>query len=189
MKKSFVCVALVFAIALILSACSSTPKNEGDSSKSLLSNAPAWVKNSGKSDGKNICAAVGMDTSEETITDDLDFATNRARTELARQTGVVINASFKDEREKAKTNGQRGGQEAIIDAAIQDVNNKLVAFSTRQDAWDNGKQLYVLVCIETEKFLDLVKSMQNMDEETYTHVFERATKQWDELRKRADEKK
>ena len=189
MKKSFVCVALVFAIALILSACSSTPKNEGDSSESLLSNAPAWVKNSGKSDGKNICAAVGMDTSEETITDDLDFATNRARTELARQTGVVINASFKDEREKAKTNGQRGGQEAIIDAAIQDVNNKLVAFSTRQDAWDNGKQLYVLVCIETEKFLDLVKSMQNMDEETYTHVFERATKQWDELRKRADEKK
>lgn len=173
---------LFIAALMILPGCGSSNAKGGNNS--LLAGAPEWVRKSGYGNSDKICAAVGMDTSADTITDDLDYATDRARTELGKQLGIVIKAVHKDYRAKTKGQGMRDDEEKVVDASIGEVNNITVSGSQRVDAWDNGKQLYALVCIDFAKFANAIKDMKNMSEELKAAITERAEKEWDELRNR-----
>jgi len=187
MKKSIVLTVLVFVLALVMSSCGSAPQK-----KSKIDLGPDFAKGSKYWPANKICAAYGQDTTPETVNTDIDDATQSGRVELAREMKVVVNAVHKDYHEKLKAKGGRYDEAAIVDASVSQVIDVTVSGSERVDADTtlNGDvdMVWVLVCIDREKFINAIKNAQDLSEALKDEILERATNEWDELLKKNDKK-
>ena len=185
MKKSIVLAALVFVLALVMSSCGSAPQK-----KSKIDLGPDFAKGSKYWPANKICAAYGQDTTPESVNTDIDDATQSGRVELAREMKVVVNAIHKDYRRKIKAKGGRDDESATVDASIGQTIDTLVAGSERIDADTtlNGDvdMVWVLVCIDHEKFINAIKNAQDIDEALKEEIMQRATNEWDELLKKSE---
>ncbi len=189
MKKSIVLTVLVFVLALVMASCGSASAPQ---KKSKIDLGPDFAKGSKYWPANKICAAYGQDTTPETVNTDIDDATQSGRVELAREMKVVVNAVHKDYHEKLKAKGGRYDEAAIVDASVSQVIDVTVSGSERVDADTtlNGDvdMVWVLVCIDREKFINAIKNAQDLSEALKDEILERATNEWDELLKKNDKK-
>lgn len=192
MKKGLISTVLFLTLIAIISACGSSPQTgeQATKRKSILDkDTPIWVRTMEHADGSKVCAVDGQDTTEDSIMEDMNYAEDGARTKLGKSMETIVNASYEDYSKKMKASGNRYDERNIETAGIADTLNQVVAGAKRVDAWDNGKSVWVLVCIETEKFDAAIKNMNSMSEGLKEAVTQRAHNKWEELRKRAEEDK
>ena len=179
MKKSIVLTVLVLVLSLLMSSCGSAPQKKGK-----LSLGPDFAKGSKYWPAGKICAATGENATQDDIDQDLDYTTQEARKELARQMGVVIDAIYKDYNRKITAKGGRSDEGAKVDASVQRVKDMMVSGSERVDADTTESQVWVLVCFDTEKFRDAIKNSNELSEQLKDEIMARATSEWDELLKK-----
>ena len=192
MKRFLVSAVFVFTLIVMLSACGSSPQTgeQATTRKSILDkDTPLWVRTQEHSDGQKVCAAEGQDTTEDTIMEGMNYAEDGARIKLGKSMESIVNAEYDDYSRKVKAQGGRDDERVIETAGIAQTLNQLVAGARRVDAWDDGKRVWVLVCIDTEKFDAAIKSMNAMSEGLKEAVVQRAHNKWEELRKRAESEK
>ena len=190
MKRSIVSTVLLFVVTIMTVACGSSPQTgeQATTRKSILDkDTPIWVRTQEHSDGQKICAAEGQDTTEDTIMEDMNYAEDGARIKLAKSMESIVNAEYDDYSRKIEANGGRDDERVIETAGISQTLNQMVAGARRVDAWDDGKRVWVLVCIETEKFDAAIKNMNSMSEALKEAVVKRAHNKWEELRQRSKE--
>ena len=185
MKKSIVVTVLVLVLSLVMSACGSAPQNGNEpQKKGKISLGPDFTKGSKYWPSGKICASAGENASEESIDQDLDYTTQEARKELARQMGVVVNAVYKDYNRKLTAKGGKSDEGAKVDVSIQRVSDMMVSGSDRYDADTTDSMVWVLVCFDKDKFRDAIKNSKDLSEELKEEIMERATNEWDELLKK-----
>lgn len=189
MKKSIVLTVLVLVLSLVMSSCGSAPQNgETQHKKSKIDLGPDFAKGSKYWPSGKLCAAAGKDTTEDSVNLDIDDATQSGRSELAREMKTVVNAIHKDYHRKLKAKGARADEEAVVDASVLQTLDVLVSGAERvdSDTTVNGNQdmVWVLVCIDTEKFRDAIKNSKQLSEELQDEIMARATSEWDELLKK-----
>ena len=185
MKKSIVSTILVLALSLIMFSCGSTPQNGGESQKSRgkLSLGPDFTRGSKYWPSGKICASAGEKATSDNIDQRLDYATQEARKDLAREFRVVIEAVYKDLNNEITAKGGSYDESAKLDKSIHRVSDFMLSGTERYDADTTEDMVWVLVCCDREKFRDAIQNSTDLSEELKEAIMERATKEWDELSK------
>jgi len=179
MKKSIVLTVLVLVLSLVMSSCGSAPQKGGK-----IERGPEFTRGAKYWPAGKICASAGESATQETITRDETRAIGKGRTELARQMGVVVNAISKDYARKITAKGGRADESATVDASIQQVFDRMVAGAEMYDSDTTATEIWVLVCIDTEKFHNAIKNSEQLSKDLQDEVMARATSEWDELLKK-----
>ena len=190
MKKLIVSAVLVFVVTIMMIACGSSPKTgeEATTRKSILSkDTPIWVRTQDYSDGKKVCVSAALSTKEDTIIEDMDSAERIGRDKIGESMQTLVNSEFDDYYQRVAAQGGRNDERATEYGAVAQTINQLVNGARRVDTWDDGKRVFVLVCIETEKFDDAIKNMNNMSENLKEAVVKKAHNKWEEIRQRSQE--
>ncbi len=190
MKRSIVSTVLLFVVTIMTVACGSSPQTgeQATTRKSILSkDMPIWVRTQDYSDGKKVCVSSALSTTEDTIIEDMDSAERAGRIKLGESMQTLVNSEFDDYYQRVSAQGGRNDERAIEYGGVAQTINQLVNGARRVDTWDDGKRVFVLVCIETEKFDDAINSMKNMSENLKEAVIKRAHNKWEEIRQRSKE--
>lgn len=177
MKKLIVSTVLVFVVTIMMIACGSAPQT------GKIERGPEFTRGSKYWPSGKICASAGWAATPETITRDEARAVARARDELARQMGTVVNNIAKDYAREITARGGRADESVTIDKSIQDVKNLMVAGSEMYDSDTTATEIWVLVCINQEKFYDAIRKSESLSKELQEEIVSRAKEEWDELLK------
>ena len=184
MKKSIISTLFVFAVSMFLASCGSAPTTEtGNVVKNELDGAPKWVLGS-SSTSEQLCG-VGSAGGSRNISMMRTAAMGRGRTEIARMLELKVQSMLKDY-QSTTTGGEEFGTAAndeqhIVDVAKQ-ITDTTLSGTEQKDTWvsDSGT-LYVLMCLDVEKFTNAVGGMSQLSENVRKAVVERAEKAFDEL--------
>ncbi|MBR6244058.1 LPP20 family lipoprotein [bacterium] len=181
MKRAFT-FAITALMCLFVFSCGSSQKTPGNALKDEFKGAPKWVLS--PSSGDAICAT-GSAGSTRNPQMARTAATGRARTELTRQLDLKVQSMLKDY-QSTTTGGEEFGTAANDEQHIVDVSKQItdttLSGTEQKDAWisDSGT-MYVLVCMEVEKFKGTINSMSQLSEGIRKAVTERADKAFKEL--------
>lgn len=183
MKRSLISTILAFAVILVMSACGSSQSQTGKVMQNELHNAPKWVLG-GASTSTQICG-VGSAAGSRNASMMRTAAMGRGRTEIARMLGVKVQSMLKDY-QSTTTGGEEFGNAANDEQHIEDVAKQItdmtLSGTEQKETWisDPGT-LYVLMCLDVEKFTNAVGGMSQLSENVRKAVVERAEKAFDEL--------
>ncbi len=187
MKKFFAIFIMVFVAAAIFTACGSSEekKNTGSAVKNELEGAPDWVLGNENS-SKQICG-VGSAAGTRNASLARTAAMGRGRTEIARTLQVQVKSMLKDY-QSTTTGGEAFGQAANDEQHIEDVSKQItdttLTGSELRKTWiSNPGTLYVLMCIDLQKFKDALNNMTQLNEQVRAAVVERADKAFEALDK------
>ena len=172
MKKTMILTVLALLLVLIISACGSASKIE---------RGPDFTRGSKYWPQGKICASAGEPATQETINQDLDFATQQARVELARQMGAVVNAIFKDYTRKMTAKSESYDESVTVNDSTLQVFNQVVVGAKIYDSDTTATHVWVLVCIEQENFYNSIEKSDSLSDELKEEVTSRAQKEWDKL--------
>lgn len=187
MKKFFAIFIMVFVAAAIFTACGSSEekKNTGSAVKNELEGAPDWVMGN-ENTSKQICG-VGSAAGTRNASLARTAAMGRGRTEIARTLQVQVKSMLKDY-QSTTTGGEAFGQAANDEQHIEDVSKQItdttLTGSELRKTWiSNPGTLYVLMCIDLQKFKDALNNMSQLNEQVRAAVVERADKAFEALDK------
>lgn len=187
MKKFFAIFIMVFVAAAIFTACGSSEekKNTGSAVKNELEGAPDWVMGN-ENTSKQICG-VGSAAGTRNASLARTAAMGRGRTEIARTLQVQVKSMLKDY-QSTTTGGEAFGQAANDEQHIEDVSKQItdttLTGSELRKTWiSNPGTLYVLMCIDLQKFKDALNNMTQLNEQVRAAVVERADKAFEALDK------
>ena len=169
---------MVFVATIMMFSCGSTPQT------GKIERGPEFTKGSKYWPSGKICASAAESATQETIARDEVRAINKGRAELARQMGVVVNAVSKDYARKIEAKGGRADESATVDAAVQQIFDRIVAGSEMHDSDTTATEIWVLVCLDQEKFYDAIRKSESLSKDLQEEVIQRATNEWDELLKK-----
>jgi hypothetical protein len=146
--------------------------------------APAWVTNSGATDGRNLCSE-GSVSGTRNISMAQTGAQGRARTALARSIQTKVAAMLRDY-QSTTTGGEQFAASGNDEQHIEDVSRQLtqvsLAGSQVVDTWiSSTSTLHSLVCLDVEKFKESVNQMGQLDEKVRQGVTSRAQNSWRSL--------
>ena len=185
MKRIFMFMSIIASIMFVISCASSDTTGTGSAVQNELAGAPDWVLGNSNGDGK-IC---GTGSAAGTRNPSLarTAAMGRGRTEIARTLSVKVKSMLKDY-QATTTGGKDFGKAANDEQHIEDVSkqitNNSISGSELEKTWiSKTGTLYVLMCVDLNKFKDLVNQMQQLDEKTRQAIVERADKAFNELDK------
>jgi len=185
MKKVMIVFLMVFAVvALVVTGCkSSEKKGTGGAIHAELEGAPDWVL--GNSNTKNEICGVGSAGGTRNASVARTAAMGRGRTEIARTLEVRVKSMLKDY-QATTTGGEYFGQAANDEQHIEDVSKQItdtsLSGSELKKTWiSKPGTLYVLMCVDLNKFKDAVNRMSQLNEQVRAAVVERANKAFDEL--------
>lgn len=187
MKKFFAIFIMVFVAAAIFTACGSSEEkqNTGSAVKNELEGAPDWVMGN-ENTSKQICG-VGSAAGTRNASLARTAAMGRGRTEIARTLQVQVKSMLKDY-QSTTTGGEAFGQAANDEQHIEDVSKQItdttLTGSELRKTWiSNPGTLYVLMCIDLQKFKDALNNMSQLNEQVRAAVVERADKAFEALDK------
>ncbi|HNW83587.1 MAG TPA: LPP20 family lipoprotein [bacterium] len=187
MKKFFAVFILVFVASILVSGCGSSEekKNTGSAVKNELEGAPDWVMGN-ENTSKQICG-VGSAAGTRNASLARTAAMGRGRTEIARTLQVQVKSMLKDY-QSTTTGGEAFGQAANDEQHIEDVSKQItdttLTGSELRKTWiSNPGTLYVLMCIDLQKFKDALSNMTQLNEQVRAAVVERADKAFEALDK------
>jgi hypothetical protein len=111
----------------------------------------------------------------------------RGRTEIARTLQVQVKSMLKDY-QSTTTGGEAFGQAANDEQHIEDVSKQItdttLTGSELRKTWiSNPGTLYVLMCVDLQKFKDALSNMSQLNEQVRAAVVERADKAFEALDK------
>ncbi len=185
MKRVFIVVLFVFvAASFFVAGCgSSDKKGTGGVVAAELDGAPDWVL--GNSNTKNEICGVGSAGGTRNASVARTAAMGRGRTEIARTLEVRVQSMLKDY-QATTTGGEYFGQAANDEQHIEDVSRQItdtsLSGSELKKTWiSKPGTLYVLMCVDLNKFKDAVNRMSQLNEQVRAAVVERANKAFEEL--------
>lgn len=186
MKRLFV-IFMIFAVSMLffMGCGSSEKKSTGSAIKSELEGAPDWVMGNANT-GKQICG-VGSAAGTRNASIARTAAMGRGRTEIARTLQLQVKSMLKDY-QATTTGGEAFGKAANDEQHIEDVSKQITDMSLpgselRKTWISNPGTLYVLMCVDLQKFKDTLSNMQQLNEQVRAAVVERADKAFGELDK------
>lgn len=184
--KNFFIVSLTLVMTLFMLSCSSKENTKtGSAMKNELKGAPDWVLGGASSKDK-ICG-VGSAAGTRNPSLARTAAIGRGRTAISRTLETQVNSMLKDY-QATTTGGENFGNAANDEQHIVDVSKQItqntISGAEQNKTWiaDTGT-LYVLVCVDVEKFKDSVNKMSQLNEAVREAVVERADKAFEELDK------
>lgn len=187
MKKFFIAFLMVFVVSVLVSSCGSSEekKSTGSAVKNELEGAPDWVMGN-ENTSKQICG-VGSAGGSKNASLARTAAMGRGRTEIARTLQVQVKSMLKDY-QSTTTGGEAFGQAANDEQHIEDVSKQItdttLTGSELRKTWiSNPGTLYVLMCIDLQKFKDALSNMTQLNEQVRAAVVERADKAFEALDK------
>ncbi|MGI6394954.1 MAG: LPP20 family lipoprotein [bacterium] len=186
MKRTLLVLVAVFVALLFAASCSSSSKKgTGSVMKNELAGAPDWVIGN-SNDSKQICG-VGNAAGTRNPSIARNAAMGRGRTEIARTLQVQVKSMLKDY-QSTTTGGEDFGQAANDEQHIEDVSKQItdttLSGSELRKSWvaDTGT-LYVLMCVDLQKFKDALSNMTQLNEQVRAAIVERADKAFEALDK------
>ena len=178
-----------FILLLVSVACGTTDKKEtgNNSIKHEFDGAPQWVIGSAATSSQ-ICG-VGSAVNSGNASAMRVYAQNRGRTEISKILGTKIQAVLTDYSSKT-VSGDEFQKSVSSERYIGDVSRQItehtLSGTEQKDQWisDYSGTLYILMCLDLEKFKDSVKNMSQISENIRNAVAGAAV--FDEISKEAD---
>ena len=142
MKKVLISVFLLF-FAVILTA---------EETGSISAKMPAWVTNEGLVTSEKVCAAVGRHINDKKFfTKYVRDVTDLARLELAKSITTGFDAMWKHFESSCSTNKYSCDSFVKKDATYARIVTAVKA-SPRENLWDDGNDVWALVCMQKERY-------------------------------------
>ncbi len=183
-KVTVIFIMLIAATALVVTACkSSDKKSTGSAIQAEYDGAPDWVL--GNASTKNEICGVGSSGGTRNPSVARTAAMGRGRTEIARTLELRVKSMLKDY-QSTTTGGEYFGRAANDEQHIEDVSKQItdttLSGSELKKTWiSKPGTLYVLMCVDVNKFKDAVNRMSQLNEQVRQAVVERANKAFEEL--------
>lgn len=180
-------VSILIVASALAAGCSRTPEPQTNPFAAELVGAPKWVLGDCRTafDDDEVICGVGSVDGTANLGLARSSATARARTDIARQLQVKVQAMLKDY-QATVTGGEEFGKAASDEQLIQDVSRQITDQSlsgTRLvDSWiSGGGTYYALVSLDVPAFLDALSGMGALDVEVRRAVESRAAQAFAEL--------
>ena len=174
----------ITVVGFMVAGCgSSDKKSTGNAIQAELEGAPDWVL--GNANTKNEICGVGSAGGTRNASVARTAAMGRGRTEIARTLEVRVKSMLKDY-QATTTGGEYFGEAANDEQHIEDVSKQItdtsLSGSELKKTWiSKPGTLYVLMCVDLNKFKDAVNRMSQLNEQVRAAVVERANKAFEEL--------
>ena len=184
--KKVLLIAVSVCVALLFISCGSAEKKApGNAIAQELDGAPSWVLSSANGNGQ-ICG-VGSAGGTRNISMARTAAIGRGRTDLSRQLQLQVKSMLKDY-QSTTTGGENFGTVANDEQHIVDVSKQVTEMTLNGTELNNTwlsktGTLFTLVCLNVDKFKNMVSKMGQLDEQVRAAIVERADKAFDELDK------
>ena len=179
MKKFVISTIFVFAVALILAACGSTPTTNGGPSStngnvanSSQNGEPAWL---GEGFPDFICGIGGSRVAQNRARA-LEYAKKRGKTELAGDVKTKVQELFEDLGTEIE-DGDVANSEGLGVSVARQVVDQTVGLIQPKGKWENDGYVFAIMCFDEQKFnksLDeAIKNVEKVSEKKKEELFER----------------
>jgi hypothetical protein len=178
MKKITLIVFMVFVAFLFVTSCKNSGAKKGEESAVMneLEGAPAWLL--GNEDSSERICGVGSSAEEKDKSRAKTTAMANAKTEIAKTLQIQIKSMLKDYQATtadSKAFGPANSDEQYIEDISKQITDTVLASSELKKTWTSSSgTIYVLVCLDLQKFKDALNNMSQLNEQIRAAVVERA---------------